>query len=637
MYVPKAREGKEPSVPTYLKDLEVAKSAFKSLAENALLKAWEFTLASFSEINLDFCRWNLYSSLGVNYDDVGGIGHCLYQIISGKIEQANAFLKEREEDYEQLFVNVRYIETRLRTATTEKEIEWLKVEYRSRQAELYHLEQLRLDAHNKAKQIAALYNFLMQEYDKRFPEYFQEVYDADLHDVTAGPFDDSPAGFRLLYKYGRSNPSQWTKIYTPNEFVDALASFFTMTEQELNELPEIKGIEAEFGQVITQLVHHVKSDEFLESAFYRMARAHRVPCPEKPLQHLDEVEKKPWVYTSGGSLHTLVSAYFKREGKPSSVARWVENETELLAFFIDTLKHMPANESSRFVRGSDRSMLMHSPTHAFLLKPGFTPFYDGWNNELYTYSWIKQTIVEPTQSFWEQVSIEAPMAQDLISDIRQAVPVDFRPRFTQVFAQVPFRSSVSEFHEFLVRGARADRGLYFGNRPVIRVDDIDAFLYARLPYIPAARASGMLRELISRIFERDPATQERAFGIYEKVLKRLPQAEYISSKRLLETAKAIIALTDRSTRAAPQFHEGLVREMRSLGALPPMPVVFADTNWIKDYFAFLVNPASSRLELWSVDKLGIQGSPLSAWKMWLNGSKHDPQWGIFMKPHEYTT
>lgn len=113
---------KEDLLPLFFKNIEIAKTAFRALADNALLKAWEFTLASFSEINLNFTRWNLYASLGINYDDPGGIGECLYKIISVKVEQANAQLQVHQVEYEQLWAQLQYLQARSQTASTEKRL-----------------------------------------------------------------------------------------------------------------------------------------------------------------------------------------------------------------------------------------------------------------------------------------------------------------------------------------------------------------------------------------------------------------------------------------------------------------------------------------------------------------------------------
>ncbi len=48
-----------------------ARAAFKAQTDNALLKAWEFTLASFCDVKMDFSRWNFSISLGLNPEEPG--------------------------------------------------------------------------------------------------------------------------------------------------------------------------------------------------------------------------------------------------------------------------------------------------------------------------------------------------------------------------------------------------------------------------------------------------------------------------------------------------------------------------------------------------------------------------------------
>jgi hypothetical protein len=186
-------------VAHFLQQFEIAKNAFKGLADNALLKAWEFTLASFSETKQEFTRWNLYASLGLGSNEPGGIGQCIYQIIQRKLEEANKKVEELQYDYEMSYSHVKMLEGRMRQASTEKEIQWLKAEYQSHMSEFYTLEEIRNTATARARGFVNLYESLHIVYQELFKDYFQEVYDADMQEVTVGPFDDSPAGFRLLY------------------------------------------------------------------------------------------------------------------------------------------------------------------------------------------------------------------------------------------------------------------------------------------------------------------------------------------------------------------------------------------------------------------------------------------------------
>ena len=620
--------GKKDPIVSFLKDFEVAKRAFKMLADNALLKSWEFTLASFSEVNMNFTRWNLYASLGINREDPGGIGDCLYQLVAGYVERANLAMKEQQLEYDEILTQMHYIEGRARTASTEKEIAWVKMEYQSRQTELYHIEQLCKMARERATKIANLYQFLRDEFDEQFPNYFQEVYDAEIHDIAQGPFDDSPAGFRLLFKHGRTNPSQWTRIYTLQEYIDALASFFTIMEIEIRDKPEIRSIESQFSHIITQLIGHVRSDEFMESSFYRMAKAHNVRCVEKPLENLDKVEKKPWVYTSGGSMATLVSAYFRREEKPTEVSRWVENETELLAFFIDSIKQLPAQVSDLYIADMTKSMLIHSPTHAFLLKPGL--FKDAWKTDLYTYSWIKQSYLEPAREQLEKLYIDEEMGRVCINELYYLIPQDFRPRFKQVFEQLPYRLSSVDFRDYIVNTLYVDRGLRTFKGPVISPDEVDSVLYSHLPYMAKEKVKPLLVEILEEIVPNG-----KLDDVVNEVMSRLEMTGYMSVKRFVELTKACAIIILKSTRVATDLHGAIVDALRKRNLMLPAPLIFADSNWVKDYFAFVVSPTSHELELWSVDYYGAHGRPISYWKQWVNGSRRDLKWGIYSRPLEY--
>ncbi len=636
MHMPHAGITSKPKadlLPLFLRNFETAKTAFRTLADNALLKAWEFTLASFSEINLNFTRWNLYASLGVNFDEPGGIGQCLYQILSSKVDQANAVLKEHQLEYEQIWAQLQYLQARSQTATTEKEITWLKMEYQSRQTELYHIDKMRQMAHEQAVKVAGLNEFLINEYDRLFFDFFQEVYDADLHDVAAGPFDDCPAGFRLLYKHGRANPSLWTRVSSLTEFIEALVSFFTITESELRTSPEIKGIENEFSLITTQLIGHVRSDEFMESAFYRMAKAHNVAPIANPLDNLEKIEKKPWVYTSGGSMSTLVSAYFRREEKPTETARWVENETELLAFFIDTIKQLPAQVSDMYVKECNKSMLIHSPTHAFLLKPGL--FKEAWTSDMYTYSWIKHKVIEPATRDIDDLVLVEVMAEDIIRSLLYAVPQDYRPRFKQVFQTLPYSTTPQDFRNSIINAFHTDRGLRGPRGPVLTADDVDSIFYSHLPYIEVGDIQLLLQEVLGNVFSYDPKLQSRVSLVVQTVLARITTKSVLSAKRLLELAKAISCLVVEETRISKDIHKAIIEEFRARKRMLVAPLIVADSNWVRDYFSLVVSPTTGDLELWSTDFYGVEGRPISYWKMWVNGSRKSPEWGIFFKPFEY--
>lgn len=298
----------EPSSPIKAAQYEILKkkgeSHFKRYADNALLKTWEFTLASFAETKAQFAKWNFYSSLGLGTQEKGGIGACLYTILKEKVEEYNHKSHDLNDEYEMVYGQLKYTERRVQNADSEQQSRWLRAEYQSKLHQFQTVEEMRNHANNTAHRFANLFEGLISLYIDLFPKYFQEVYDADLHDIDQGPYNDSPAGFRLVYKHGRSHSSQWTTIEDHHQFIEALVSFFIATETEIQGTDLIKGIEKEVAAIVTDLVMHVKTKEFLETAFSRMAVAHQAKIITDPLEHLGKVKIKPWVYTSGGTMGT---------------------------------------------------------------------------------------------------------------------------------------------------------------------------------------------------------------------------------------------------------------------------------------------------------------------------------------------
>lgn len=618
----------------FLQQFEIAKNAFKGLANNALLKAWEFTLASLSETKLEFTRWNLFASLGMGAQEPGGIGQRIYQIIQAKLDQANRKAQDIQAEYEMVFTQVKTLESRMRHTSTDKELQWLKVEYQSRANEFYFLEEQRDEAQTESKGLVHLYDTLYSSYVEIFKDYFQEVYDADMQEVVTGPFDDSPAGFRLLYKHGRSNTSQWTSIQNPSDFVDALTSFFVATEPQVADILGHESLKKDLSEVVTAIVNHVKTREFLETAFYRMAAAHRVQPIQDPLNHLDQIEKKPWVYTSGGTMNTLVSCYYRLPNRPVEVAKWVENQTELLVFLADTLKQIPYQQLAPYLAGKRSSMLMQSPTHAFLLKPNLSPFKEAWQNEEFTYTYVRDRLIKPMSDFIENIALTDEMMQFLIQVLLEKVPENFKPRFKTVFSYLMGPLNPILFRDYVVDILATDRGLQYGRTPVIAADEIDGLLYSHLPLCPMHEIKSRIHQILIVL----PGIQSQQVEEILNLLDEIPLSRdfpWIGANQLQEICKALLCLSHLRTSMPIDYHWQISQAAQKLGFAMPPPILFADTNWVKEEFGFVVSPGTGQLELWRLDYLGNTGYPMSSWRQWLDGSRPDQNWGVYVKPGEY--
>lgn len=627
--------GKGEACGTFHLQMENAMNAFKALADNALLKAWEFSLASFAETKAEFTRWNLYSSLGLRPTDPGGIGERLFQDLKQKLDHWNQRVTEIQGEYEMVYTQLKQLEGRIRGASSDRDAQWIRAEYQSKTNEFYTLQEIRDEAHSKAGRFAHMFDLLIEAYDKLFPKYYQEVYDADMHEVDVGPYDDSPAGFRLFYKHGRSNTSQWTRIRNPNEFIDMLANFFTATEREIAAMPELEGLETEISEIVTGIVNHVRSREFLETSFHRMAIAHRMPAIKDPLENLEKISKKPWAYTSGGTINTLLSCYYRREQKPTEVARWVESPVELLVFLVDSLKQVPYKKMDEYRQDPERSMLMHSPTHAFVLKPGQNLFKQAWNTETFTYTWVRDYLVKPMEQFVSNIELDEEMMDFLVEDLSENVPRDYRHYFKKTFMHMHGKISVSGFRDILVDKMNMERGLMFQGQPVLATDEIDGTLYSLLPLFHRSQLNEKVKNILSRLPQLSSEQQQQMLFIIDEYASAPGSRPLVSAQGLQNICLALLSIVLERTSTPIDYQGAIALASQELGYAMPTPILFADTNWVRDYFGFVVNPGTEKFELWRIDHSGRTGRPMSSWRQWLDGSRKDITWGIYPQTFEY--
>ncbi|HRD55704.1 MAG TPA: hypothetical protein PLC42_04830 [Parachlamydiaceae bacterium] len=635
-YVSSSQPNSKKNSENFLIHYEAAKTAFKILADNALLKSWEFTLASFAENKSGFTTWNLYSSLGFRSDEKGGIGEALFLALQQKLDEANRKVHDFQEEYDAAYAHVKYLETRIRTASdTEKT--WLKAEYQAKVHEFRFLEEMRDTLHTKAKRLANLFNLLTDLYLQFFPQYFQEVYDAGMQDITASRYDDSPAGFRLLFKHGRRNSAQWTRIETAEEFIEALAGFFTMTEPEIRNSYEMEGLEQEFSEIVTAIVMKIRTEEFLESSFHRMAIAHKTAPIKNPLQNLDKIEAKPWAYVSGGTMSTLTATYYKREQKPAEVSRWVESPVELLTFLVDSIKALPQKLKEEYIKNPNKSMLMTSPTHAFLLKPGFKEFRQAWQSDSFTYTYIRDTFVAPRERLIQQIVLDEEMMTLFIEELVEKIPVTYKSYLRNSLKPMYQTLSPLLFRDYLVSQVSLENSSGQTGRGFLTEEEIDSKLYEELPYF----SKHQLKDLVRAIFEKLPKSKKFDRLKFEEILTLFEEASFsqtkiFSSKRLQDICKAILCLMEEQTCFSINYPFLILKACQELGFSLKSPLIFADSNWVKDYFAFVVNPGTSRLELWRVGIDSMRGTPMRSWDQWVDGSRKDLMWGVYHRPYEYS-
>ena len=139
-----------------------------------------------------FSNWNLYASLGFHPDGSGGIGDIIFTYINDKIRESNDKMEKVHKEYEIAFDQLRATEILLRNASSEGEVRRLRAEYQSRYYHMQSCLDLRNQIHNAAAHYHNFHNFLIKQFEEKFPEYFQEIYDAEMQDFKAESYDDRP-------------------------------------------------------------------------------------------------------------------------------------------------------------------------------------------------------------------------------------------------------------------------------------------------------------------------------------------------------------------------------------------------------------------------------------------------------------
>jgi len=596
----------------------LAKKTFKGMTDNPLLKTWEFTLASFSEIKMEFSHWNLYSSLGLHPEEKGGIGEVLYRELEEKLEECNQKMEKSQKDYLLAFDQLRATETLLRRASSEREARRLQSEFQSRYYHMQSCLEMRDKYHVQAKHYSEFLAFLIQQYESFFQEYFQEIYDPEMTGFDIDEYEDRPAGFRLVYKHGRSDASLWSFIYNEEEWRNALIAFFLAVEPTLiHHCTWEKGKE-EIPYLTTRIVHRLQDKEFFDSAQKRMLKAHA------HLTSLD-LQKKPWAYISGGTMSTLLKTYFRRENEITEESKKIDSEINLLIFILDTLKSLPPKITNSFLDDPSKAMLMHSPTHAFLLHPGWEWIRKGWQEESFSYTWVRDQFLLPGAAFFENMILEPEEQEFILSLFNIHLPKALSTYFQTLSLVSSEALSIKDFYSSLIHNAE----LFCRHCPGYQFEHLkerlEGFFYNFLPLISTVDLSHYLKELLKEWMNE---------SMREVIDKISLDASFIDRQSLKKLAKSIFLLHHQSYGGNLDIEAELSKKAQRLGIEAPAPLLFADTNWPWTFFAFLVSPITLKIELWRTNKSGTKGFSMNSWKRYFDGSSKSI-WTILTQPYEY--
>jgi hypothetical protein len=559
-------------VADWKKRFKAAQVSFQALTECALLRVWEYTIASFCDVKIDFAKWNLYVSLGMNTEQKGGIADFLYRRIDRKLKEANEEIERLNRLYEQAVYSVRSLESLLHNAGDAQ-----RYELQAQMSRAVHEMQIVLDDRDRtvrrANAIAGFFAALLHHFDRKLQEYFQEVFDPSVAENEEHIFEDSPAGFRLLYKHGRSDASTWELIYDEKSYIQSLRSFFTAVEGEI-EIPT--GLDKDFvSGVATELIQYIQEPEFIDEAKKRARAAGRIT---------------PWHYVSGGTMQTLLQAYYSRAEPLTETAILPRNPMDLLSVLNKERK--------------TANLLFHSPTHAFILRLDLLP--------------------EKAESKAEENSAAAKkwkcgeeIQEHIGHTLSEKLHASQKALFLHLFRQKHVAQTPARLRQHLlealetVRGSPDTSGL------------VDSHLYEQVFLL----SGNQIHEALSAILK--PILNKNISQAISHV-----KHSFMGAYELHQTAKSILLDVLQTPYASEDWDETIAAQIRRLGFTYPHLLLFADTNWSGWFFGFVANAFTGQTEIWRLNRIGTQGYPMIDWKPWLSPGNKSP-WVLLPRQSEY--
>jgi hypothetical protein len=544
-------------VAEWKKRVKIACTAFQSFTECPLLRSWEYTIASLCDVKLEFTRWNLYVGLGMHPSQQGGVGAFIHKILSQKIDQCQLQIERLNREYEQAVGAIQAIDAMINGSLNDERRHQLKAEATTHILNANFLSEERSRFIDQADALSKFFPSILEQYDRHLQESFQELFDPALIGDEGAHYNDSPAGFRLVYKHGRRDASLWTPIGNGEQYVDALREFFSSVEHELVfSLP--KEIVSE---ITTDLIRYIQEPSFLTFAMQRSAEVGR---------------KSPWHYISGGTLQSLLMAYSNRESSFKEESLVPKSPNELFHFFEQIKSKEP--------------LLMYSPTHAFIFYP----------------EWLEKNGAPRVQK-WDEA-----MQEHIAHRISQKIPEEERPLFLHLLKQKGEASSNSLFRDLLLS--------CLGPHILRKVEIVDATLYEETPLFSLSAAKEMTQQILTAL------GQSASFDL---------EGTYFGSFDLYKIVKGILLKSIPSSLCSVDWDMKIAKIMRHFGCAPPFITLFADTNWSHWFFGFVLNPATSQLELWRLNRNGTQGFPMHDWKEWTSPS-NSARWVLLSNIAEYT-
>ncbi|MDN3505598.1 MAG: hypothetical protein P0S95_08495 [Rhabdochlamydiaceae bacterium] len=557
-----------------------------SYFSNPLLKSWEYTIASFTDFEVNAFKWNMVAALGFEHQEEGGVGQIVYLYLEQRLKDCNQELMEMQQEVERANNHLNATHSRMKRETNPDRVRSLKAEAHALMGHLRATEEMMEKLNDDAKHTSQFFIYLLEQFESFFKLYFQEIYEPSLKEVNPSLFADSPAGFRLVYKHGRNEPLVWTAIYEEEGYIAALQDFFISIEPIM-----INGCEWEKGKdeielVTRKICDHLQSKDFMLSAYKRIK--------QKGVSN----NTSPWSYISGGTLETLVRCYYSQVNKLIIDDVKPQTPQELAVHWIDLLKELPSTENR---------LLLETPSHAALLMPHMPLFAQGWKEKGFTYTWLRDEVIEPGKDFYQSVILNRDEQEFLFTQLLEKNSLEISHEISREFSMekvINLKKWSDKVIKFFIQ-------LHFQATREQLDEMIQGFLASALPIFNEQDIMKIVAKYPSLFGE----VEVSGFTTYSSLCNLL-------KFQMVKHGHFDLCMEER-----------IVTILRDEGFSLPPTLFVADTNWTPFYFTFQTNPVSLEFELWRSSLCRLNCSPMLSWRK--HFSQKERGWKIYTSSVQY--
>lgn len=593
---------------------QAAKVHAAGYEQNPLLKAWEYALASFSDVKLEFAYWNSFLALGLDPKEPKGLSAYLHEELQSRVDELSEQVEEIQKDLQTTGGYIQSLQLRARSASSENDLARMQSSARGQESRYQRLRAEMRAMQQRIHILAQALPPIIQSLADKFQDYFQEVYDPSLAQSERGRLrDDRIAGFCLAVKRGLTDPSLWTLIKTQEAYSAHLSQFFQSYFADMSHLDALEEIHSkDLSFISTALYRFISQTDFIEHAMQR--------CKKRKFKGFDAAYYTPWSYLAGGSLTQVLEVYYGKKGAFEEVEKVASSNEELLAFYIESAFELDfidqeISKKSPFVGGR---FLMSAPEHSCLFQPGSKSFLAGWSKEQFPFTWVRDCVMAPSVAALKGYTFSPFAAAGFLDRLKGELPLNFRELTEDLdFSNLGLEEAAKRF----LKRAPAPLRSY-------ALSLFDACAYSFLPILQGQYAYEAIQELLFSLLPEQRRACEEALR-QSNLRHQIPKHALFDKAELFEFVKALYIRASQSVASPFVIEERLEKLANELGYTMSRSLRFADSNWTKDYLSFVVNPRSLVLEVWRTDFSASLGAPMEAWNAETATGK--ARWSLFKK------